>query len=44
MVFIDIIDKEWPGDSSYKGGDINDTIPPPPDDKMVEGDQGNGVY
>ena len=43
---IDNIDKEWPRNSSYEGGDINDTIPSPPlaDDKMVGGDPGNGVY
>ena len=26
---IDNIDKEWPRNSSYEGGDINDTIPLP---------------
>ena len=36
MVFIDNIDKEWPGDSLYEGDDINDTIPhPSADDKMI---------
>ena len=44
MVFIDIIDIERPRDRFYEGGDINETIPPPPaNDMMVGGDLGNGV-
>ena len=47
MVVIDNFDIGQSRDSLYEEGDINDTIPPPlppPDDKMVGDDPGNGIY